>query len=601
MDEDQRLAALRQYRILDTDPEAQFDRVAEIARRQFGVPVALVAFMDSNRNFLKARGALPMSESPRDISFCGHTILADEVLVVDDATKDARFAESPLVCAGPQVRFYAGAPLITPSGQRIGTVCLFDMKPRDDFGDVECEKLKDLAAIVVDHLEMRMIVGNVHDEIETRRAAEREARRLAYHDALTGLPNRAYLQDVLDRPPSTDGCAAVLYVDVDNLKLLNDAGGHGAGDEFLRETAAMLKERAGPEAFVARVDGDEFVVVLACKTKAEIEALATSLVADISRLRTIDGHAVSIGLSVGIAYADVAGDGPNGMFRRADLALRAAKNTGRNHISVFNETMASSADRRRRLELDLDAAIRSGGVTVHYQPIHHAVDRRIVGVEALARWEHPQLGPISPLEFIGIAEENGRILELGEQIMRTALRDGAMWQDLFLSVNLSVAQFRQPNLAHCIGAIMAETGFAPERLELEVTESVFLHDVDTARQQIETLRALGVKTALDDFGTGYSSLSYLQSIPFDKVKIDRAFVTGISRQRANHAIIQCIVALARELDMSVTAEGVEDEGELLLLQAAGCNLIQGYYFGRPMPAADITDLLVARTPALRIA
>ena len=269
MDEEARLEALRKYRILDTGPEPQFDRVTEIARRQFGVPIALVAFMDSDRNFLKARCELPISESPRDISFCGHTILDDKVLVVNDTTEDARFAENPLVTGDMALRFYAGAPLTTPSGHRIGTVCLFDTKPHDEFDAAKQEQLADLASIVVDHLEMRYIVGNVHDEIETRRAAEAEAWQAARTDSLTGLPNRMRLSEIAgsELPFAVQGRLAAFYVDIDGFKAVNDGLGHQAGDAILRTVAAKLTDRMGDAAFVARASGDEFIVLFSSSTR----------------------------------------------------------------------------------------------------------------------------------------------------------------------------------------------------------------------------------------------------------------------------------------------------------------------------------------------
>ena len=593
MDEEERLKALRKYRILDTDPEPQFDRVTAIARRQFDAPIALVAFMDSDRNFLKARGDLPLSESPRDISFCGHTILDDEVLVVNDASKDERFAENPIVTGDFHIRFYAGAPLVTPSGHRIGTVCVFDVKPRESFGEADRAKLKDLAGIVADHLEMRLIVGNVHDEIETRRRAEAEAERLAYHDALTGLPNRTHLLKVIadSLPHQVKGELAALSTDIDHFKSINEALGHIAGDELLQRTARTIRTAVGDDAFIARVSGDEFSILLDAESRSTIEGIAQRLVAATSEPLTIRGHTLSIGLSIGIAFADAGDRDIAALLRRADLALYEAKKDGRRRFVTFSEEMRVNADRRRRLEQDLTEALKTGAISVHYQPIHRASDRALVGVEALARWKHAELGPIGPADFIPLAEETGQILTLGEHILTTALSETHGWGDLFVSVNLSPVQFRLSDLAETIQARLGEFGFPAERLQLEVTESVLLHDIDHARRQIEALQALGVSVSLDDFGTGYSSLSYLRALPFDKVKIDRSFVHGIGDDTTNHAIVQLIVGLARELEMGVTAEGVETESEAVILKAAGCTTLQGFHFGKPMPAEDLAQII----------
>ena len=594
MDEEERLVALRKYRILDTDPEPQFDRVASIARRQFDAPIGLVTFMDSDRNFLKARGDLPFNESPRAISFCGHAILDDQVLVVNDASADERFSENPIVTGEFHIRFYAGAPLITPTGHRIGTVCVFDTQPRENFDEADKAKLKDLAAIVTDHLEMRLIVGNVHDEIQTRRLAEAEAKHLAYHDPLTGQPNRSHLKKVMAEglPFEVKGVLAALSADLDHFKSVNDALGHVAGDELLRRTVETIRDAVGKDAFVSRVSGDEFIVLLDGKTWDAVEAIAARLVTETSEPLVLRGHTLSIGLSIGVAFAQAGDHDLGALVRRADLALYEAKKAGRKRFVTFSDDMQINADRRRRIEQDLDRALETGQVTVHYQPIHRASDGAMIGVEALARWKHPDLGTINPIEFIRVAEETGQILRVGEHILRTALADTRDWGDLFVSVNLSPVQFRLSDLARQVAKCLAEGAFPADRLHLEVTEGVLLHDVDHARRQIEALQALGIKVSLDDFGTGYSSLSYLRSLPFDKVKIDQCFVRGIGEDTINHAIVQLIVGLARELEMDVIAEGVETEAEAIVLQAAGVTTFQGYYFGRPIPAAEIEALIV---------
>jgi diguanylate cyclase (GGDEF)-like protein len=594
MDEEARLAELRRYRILDTDPEPQFDRVADIAKRQFGVPIALVAFMDAERNFLKARGSLPFSDSPRDISFCGHTILDDAPTVVRDTLEDERFRESPLVHDGPKVRFYAGAPLVMPSGHRIGTVCLIDTKPRE-FSEDDAERLQDLASIVVDHLHMRYIVGDVHEEIETRRAAEAEAHRLAFFDALTGLPNRAALQTAMaDGLPfgGKDGLAA-LFFDIDDFKAVNDALGHQAGDALLKRIAESLRRSVGERGLVARISGDEFVVFVDARRPEQVERWAKRLLAEIGRPLAANGVTAQVGASIGLAFGPDKAD-PGQLLTQADLALQHAKRHQRGRCVTFSADMAASVRRRRRVGQDLDRAMAAGEIDLAFQPIVRAGDGGLIGVEALARWRHPELGPLSPLEFIGIAEETGQIVELGRYILRRALAAGRGWPDLFVSVNLSSVQFQSTELVGEIDAALAESGFPPRRLELELTESFLLGSVDLAKSQIDALHARGVSIALDDFGTGYSSLSYLRRLPFDKVKIDRSFVTNVGGDPHSLAIVQCITGLARQLGMRVTAEGIETEAQAVLLAAAGCGTFQGYHFGKPMPAAAIGELVAAR-------
>ena len=589
LDEQHRLEALRRYRIVDTDPEPQFDRIVDMAKRRFGVPIALVAFMDADRNFFKARCNLPMLDAPRDISFCGYTILDDGVLVVGDATTDERFAENPFVVGDFHLRFYAGAPLIASSGHRIGTVCLLDTKPNHSFSEEDARDLQNLASIVSDHLEMRLIVGDVHDEIKARRAAEAEAQQLAYQDVLTGLPNRAQLQKVIKEglPFALQGTLAALAADLDDFKGINQTLGHRAGDQLLQKTADMIKATLGDRAFVARISSDEFVALLDGESRQAVQAVTEEIVTKTSAPIVLAGRAVSTSVSIGVAFADTDAQDIKTLLKNADLALREAKRSGRGRISIFDENIASAMRRRSRLTLDLASAVKEQAIGAFFQPIHHAPDGRMIGLEALARWTHPELGPISPTEFIPLAEESGQILELGERILRTSLQAASAWGNIFVSVNLSPLQFKVTDLASTVASILNDARFPAARLLLEVTESVLLHDLDSAKRRIEELHGIGVRVALDDFGTGYSSLNYLPDLPFDKIKLDRSLVTGARHDDRRHAVIRHIIALARDLDMGVTAEGVETEEEAILLTAAGCTSLQGYYFGRPMPACEI--------------
>jgi diguanylate cyclase (GGDEF)-like protein len=599
IDEEERLATLRKYRILDTAPEPQFDRIVEVAKRQFGVPLAMVTFMDAERNFLKGRGAMPMTEAPRDISFCGYTILQDEVLVVPDTTKDGRFAENPLVVGDPKFRFYAGAPLVAPNGQSLGTVCVFDIAPRN-MDEADQQRLKDLADIVTDHLEMRLAVGDVHEEIETRRNAEAAAQRLAMHDTLTGLPNRAALNEFMAKPsPRNKFARHVFYADLDSFKRANDTLGHLAGDEILRRAAEAMQLVLGPDAFVARISGDEFIAFIDDVPAEEVDRSAHRILDILGEPYLFGDHLFTPGMSIGIAAARSSDDHPTDLLRRADLALTAAKEAGGRRVVWHDSEMGQRAERRHQLITDLHRALDDGTIEVHYQTINDATDGRIIGVEALARWTHPRLGPIEPSEFITLAEESGQIVRLGDQVLQQALRDAAAWPELFISVNLSPLQFRTDDLAGHLLAMIDDAGFPTRLVQFEITESALLQDTAVARREIAALQDRGARVALDDFGTGYSSLSYLKAIPFDKVKIDRSFVNGIEDDRFNATIVQHIVSLAHQLDMRVTAEGVETESQETLLRAAGCNSFQGYRFGRPVPAEEITRQLTSKTRGIR--
>jgi len=582
IDEEERLRALRRYRILDTEPEPQFDRIVTLAKRRFDVPMAFVSFVDGDREFLKAPLESPFRNVPREHSFCAYTILDDEVLVVLDATRDDRFADNPLVVGDFNIRFYAGAPLIASSGHRLGTVCLVDVHPHSNFSERDKLDLADLASVVSDYLEMRLIIGDVHDEIAIRRAAEARAHKLAYHDVLTGLPNRAFLQKVAAEglPFERRGVLAVLAADLDDFKTVNDTFGHHAGDELLRRTASSLRTRLGERAFVARISGDEFVAVLDGDSRESVCALASAIVEGTARPFSLAGRMISNGVSLGIAFSESETPDVNALVRNADLALCVAKRAGRRQAAVFDEKMAIETRRLTNLKHDLMGAVKNNMIAVLFQPIHRVRDGTMAGVEALARWNHPRIGPVSPTEFIALAEESGQILELGDHILRVALNAARDWHEIaYVSVNLSPVQFRLDDLVPGVAAILAETGVPAKRLQLEVTESVLFDDCAGAKRQMEALLEIGVRVALDDFGTGYSGLNYLAELPFTKVKIDRSFVKGAGQDRKRHAIIRHIVALARGLDMTVTAEGVETEDEAALASAAGCTSLQGHYFG----------------------
>lgn len=598
IDEEERLEALRRYRIVDTEPEPHFDRIAEIARRRFGVPMSFIGFVDEERLVFKARCDIPVKEIPRAVSFCQYAILDDDLLVVLDTKKDARFANNPYVVGGLNVRFYAGAPLVAQSGQRVGTICLIDTQPRESFSDEDRRDLADIAAVISDHLEMRLIVGDVHDEIEIRRAAEAKAHQLAFHDVLTGLPNRAFLQTVVadGLPFARDGVLVALAADLDDFKAVNDTFGHYAGDELLRRTANMIETMLGERAFVARISGDEFIALIDGDSVEAVQALAIEIVEKTATPFLLAGRMISNGVSLGVAFADSPAVDIDALLRNADLALCAAKRSGRRQAVIFDEKMATETRRLAVLKDALINAIKERSTEVFFQPIHAAQNGRMIGVEALLRWNHPGLGWIGPNEFIPLAEESGLIIELGDSILRTSLEAARHWQDIFVSVNLSPVQFRLRDLAAGITTMLADMQFPASRLQLEVTEGVLLDDFEGAKRQIEALTAIGVRVVLDDFGKGYSSLNYLADLPFKKVKIDHSFVTGARRDPKRHAIIKHIVALARALDMDVTAEGVETEDDAGLLTAAGCTSLQGFYFGSAVPAPSIDQRLKVDLP-----
>jgi diguanylate cyclase (GGDEF)-like protein len=437
-------------------------------------------------------------------------------------------------------------------------------------------------------------------DVTARKQAERRVEHMARHDALTGLANRVLfrerLETALSRCAERDEPTAVLCLDLDQFKAVNDTLGHSVGDTLLKEVAARIVAEVRARDVVARLGGDEFAILLAARADAEAAAaLAARLVETIGRPFMLDGQLINVGTSIGIALAPVDGLDPDLLMKNADLALYKAKGDGRGTFRFFESAMDKEVQSRRALELDLREALSAGEFELHYQPLADLALDRIVSFEALLRWRHPVHGMISPASFIPIAEDTGLIVPLGEWVLRQACAEAARWPDgVRVSVNVSAVQFRQRNLVGLVMAALAGSGLEPERLELEIAESVLMQESEASVRILHQLRSLGVRIAMDDFGTGYSSLSYLRRFPFDKIKIDRAFVKELSRNPESAAIVRAIVGLGRSLGISTTAEGVETQEQLDIVRAEGCTEVQGYLLSAPKPAHEALALLGRR-------
>jgi diguanylate cyclase (GGDEF)-like protein len=429
-------------------------------------------------------------------------------------------------------------------------------------------------------------------------AGETRLRHLAMHDPLCGLPNRIYfserLEQVIEEVRAGRSPAAVFYIDLDHFKDVNDTLGHPIGDELIRNVTLRLSHALRGDDLVARLGGDEFAVISSMGDgTAKVMSLAQRLIAAICAPYSISGHNIVIGASIGIAVIDRNCAEAADIMRYADMALYRAKNEGRNRACIYDAAMDADLSKRKLLEADLREAIEGDRLQLLYQPIVNKSGEILVGVEALCRWSHPVRGEIEPTEFIAIAEHSGLIIELGAWVLRRACLDGKAWPGLTVAVNVSPLQFRRNDFFSMVERTLAETDFDPARLELELTESVLLGNVDSAEAAMLRLKALGVRVALDDFGTGYSSLLYLRRFPFDKLKIDRSFVRSIERAADAAAIVHAVVSLGRGLGMKVTAEGVETADQQLFLRAAGVHSMQGFRFGRPVAAAEISARLKA--------
>ena len=432
-----------------------------------------------------------------------------------------------------------------------------------------------------------LIHGYMRRTAATIAQGEQRLRYLALHDPLCGLPNRNYfgerLEEVIKDVQNGEPAAAVFYIDLDHFKDVNDTLGHPVGDELIRNVTARLSGLLRPEDLVSRLGGDEFAVIITdgADTPA-LQRTAERIIATICAPYSIGGHNILIGASIGIAIIDHKSDGVAAdVMRYADMALYRAKNEGRNRACIYDAAMDADLSERKELERDLREAITTNKLRIVYQPIVNGSGDTILAVEALCRWSHTTRGDIEPSRFIPIAEHSGLIIELGEWVLRHACIEAKSWPGLTISVNVSPLQFRRLDFVDTVERILAETEFDAECLELELTESTLLGNVESAEVAMLRLKALGCRLALDDFGTGYSSLAYLRRFPFDKLKIDKSFVRSIERSPDAAAIVHAIVGLGRGLGMKVTAEGVETAEQQLFLRAAGVHSMQGYRFGRP--------------------
>jgi diguanylate cyclase (GGDEF)-like protein len=437
------------------------------------------------------------------------------------------------------------------------------------------------------------------EDITERRRSEERIAHLAHYDALTDLPNRVMFRQQLEREIATipDGARfAILYLDIDEFKGINDSLGHAVGDELLKTVAARLRDCVGEAGFVARLGGDEFAIVQTTITdRNDVIRLVTDLYETIRKPYECLGHQISTDASIGIALAPNDGTNLDQLLRHADLAMYGAKADGRRNYRFFEPAMDASAKARRALELDLRQALANGGLEIHYQPLVDIGSSEVTGCEALLRWRHPVRGMISPAEFIPVAEETGLITELGEWVLMNACAEAATWPDqVKLAVNVSPVQFKSQTLALKVVQALAASGLSASRLELEITETVLIRDDEAALTILHQLRSIGVRIALDDFGTGYSSLSYLQRFPFDKIKIDRSFINDLAGPGGSSSIVQAVVTIANARNMVTTAEGVETQQQLDQLRALGCTQMQGWLFSAAKPAREIRALLQRR-------
>ncbi|HUS12644.1 MAG TPA: EAL domain-containing protein [Pyrinomonadaceae bacterium] len=712
----------------DSGLAVNFAEALRLAADLCGVPMAMVTSHENGNIRLECEYGLSRFTAT---GFCQHAVLQDDLLEVIDATLDARFRDLPEVRGAPFIRFYAGASLVSPTGQRLGTLALLDSQPRT-IDDVQRAHIRTVAHQVMVHLEFRRqhtqlkqlaaelervnrrlheqadhlkqaqhiarvgswkyqvaenhlslsdeilymygltpaefggtmeaFIDLVHPEdrqsvrsaketamqfgnasvqcrvmrkdgkiryfetigqlfcekngqeylagttqdITEQKVAEHRIGQLAYVDQLTGLPNRKFVLDRIDRLVAmhhrTPQDAAVLFIDLDNFKALNDTHGHDKGDMLLKQVAQRLQTCVRHYDCVGRFGGDEFVVLLEHLGTGSINEathacqVAQKILLVLNEPYVLETLQHRITPSIGIAIFDHEMVSTSDFLRRADMAMYKAKAEGRNTIRFFSAEMQDAVNARSQLEADLRQALTAQEFYLAYQP---QVDRRgrIVGVEVLLRWQHPTRGLVMPAEFIALAEELGLIAEIGNWLLEQACQQLVQWtkdpptQHLTLSVNVSVRQFRHPAFIDQTIEILSRTGADPGKLKIEITESMLISDIEETRRKMIALKAIGVRFALDDFGTGFSSLAYLQKLPLDELKIDQSFIQNVTTDQNNAAITRSIIALGHNLGLSVIAEGVETEDQRQFLADEGCANFQGYLYHEPLAAPTIKSFL----------
>jgi diguanylate cyclase (GGDEF)-like protein len=485
----------------------------------------------------------------------------------------------------------ASIPLMTQNRMYLGTISWSPPKPGNQLLSFIVPPLG-LALLVLAAFSV-LVVRNARRSTTALEESATRVSHLAHYDALTSLPNRVLFRERLDTALSSTSSqtspVAVICLDLDNFKEVNDSLGHAAGDQLLQQVSERLKSCISYNDMVARLGGDEFAVIqIGSSQPQDAEELSRKLIESVRTPFIVEEHTLHIGVSVGIALADTTDGVPERLLKNADIALYRAKQGGRATYRIFEAQMDAELQERRGLEYDLRQAVLKNELELHYQPLIDLENQTVAAVEALVRWRHPVRGLVSPADFIPLAEETGLIVAIGEWVLETACSQALNWDRLRIAVNLSPVQFRNRELVETVRQVLQRTGLDPERLELEITESILINDAAAALEILNGLKSLGVKIAMDDFGTGYSSLGYLNSFPFDKIKIDRSFIGDLSDTEKSGAIVKSVISLGQSLKMVTTAEGVETSEQAAFLREQGCDQVQGFYFSKPVVAAELS-------------
>nr|WP_321458293.1 GGDEF domain-containing protein [uncultured Cohaesibacter sp.] len=574
--ERERLSLLRDLNVLDTPSDERFERIVRLAVCHFHMPVCKISLIDYDRNWYKAAIGLKDEECPRKSSICTYAITSDQPLIVPDLSKDERFCDLPQVAAGRQFRFYAGAPIILDNGVRVGSLCLMDTVPHHDFSGEDIRFIIDLSNIVAQSL------------IMYRNSAE-HLQEILDHDPLTKLYSRLFIQTKLQEAiylaEQNGSQLAAICVDIDDFEEINDTRGHLYGDNCIQAVGKRISQMFASNIIAGRLSGDKFMILIDdLSSRDDVEHLAYRLFEELSEPLLVNEELLQLSYSFGIAIGIPEDGKAITMQQYADWALHEAKAGGKNKICFFDEKIYARALERLQLAADLRNALPNDELELYYQPFVDLNSGRIIGHEALLRWHHKEKGLISPGVFIPIAEETRLISAIGEWVLMQACQDACLWDEgQFVSVNLSPLQFRNQNVPHIIENALAKSGLASNRLEIEITEGSLVSDFQSVNKKLRAIADLGVSIALDDFGTGYSSLSYLAALKFDKLKIDKFFINRLNRDEKIEKIIVMIIKLAKCLNTTIVAEGVEEPAQHELIKLIGCDVGQGYLYGRPRP------------------
>ncbi len=572
------------------------------------MPISAVNLIGSDHVFFAASTGIDDVDMRRDVSFCAHAILQDEVMVVSDATLDERFHDNPLVAGPAHVRFYAGVPIMSPEGYALGALCVIDAKSHD-FSAGDRERLRELAKMASDRLELQRVEEFVRQAAasESQPVAvpsglqDDELYRLANFDVLTGLANRGRFYRKVEETLLSSAPVAVLMIDLDGFKDVNDTLGHAVSDGILWEVAARLKQSIEPGGIAARIGGDEFAILSPDVDDLGAAAtLAQSIIARIAEPIVIDGHEVRVGASCGIALAPLHAREALELIGDADLALFKAKSMGRGRSFAFVPALRMEAAARRLYAIELHRAVTNGEFLLFYQPQIRLSDGSLVGAEALIRWHHPTRGILAPGAFLPALEGGPLAATVGGWVLDEACAQAALWRrsgaDAFrIAVNLFGAQFRVGDLVADVVAVLKRHGLPASALELEVTENIAIPHDALVLETLQRLRTHGVGIAFDDFGTGFGSLSLLKQFPVTRIKIDRLFVQGVLTSKRDASVVHAVLDMARNFELATIAEGVETKEQGDYLQASGCEEAQGYFYGKPMPAQQFAEVFGIET------